>query len=566
MPHSATAPWPRPLLLGLLPSGCDAGGRAPARSRPTPPTPGHRPGLGDFADVAFTAGDAPAEVRRRTHAIVEGMGDVEPPGQRRRASRSPGTRATAHARLDLAGRRRGVDLRRPRADADPADDEWQVRLGPVAGRAQPGRRRGARRHRRSRRRAATILGAGGAALVTDRPVVRFGIDRAQVPARRAGRRPRAGWPRWSTSTPAAYVKRVGAAGDEAFVEAIVYRRGEVPAVGGAGYDGDPRRASPSPTSCRWRRPGSSRRRSSAPSARSPPRWSRTHPDTYQPGDEAGLSGLQARYDDQLRGTPGAVVDAVAPGRRRERELFRVEREPRRAAAADPRRRPAERRPSGCSPASARPARWSRSGPRPATILAAANGPGQRRLQHGDLRPARARLDVQERQQPGAAARRADPGHGGAVHARRSPSTARRSRTTPTTRPARIGRIPLRTALANSCNTAFISQAGKLARTVPRRRGRVARASGSTTTSASRRTSATSSRPASETEAAADMIGQGKVLASPMAMATVIASVQSGHAGRAAAGDVGRRRRRPTGSSPLTAAGGRRAARRCCAAW
>ncbi len=32
---------------------------------------------------------------------------------------------------------------------------------------------------------------------------------------------------------------------------------------------------------------------------------------------------------------------------------------------------------------------------------------------------------------------------------------------------------------------------------------------------------------SETEAAADMIGQGKILASPMTMATVIASVQSG---------------------------------------
>ena len=34
-------------------------------------------------------------------------------------------------------------------------------------------------------------------------------------------------------------------------------------------------------------------------------------------------------------------------------------------------------------------------------------------------------------------------------------------------------------------------------------------------------------PASETEAAADLIGQGKVLASPMAMATVIASIQAG---------------------------------------
>ena len=34
-------------------------------------------------------------------------------------------------------------------------------------------------------------------------------------------------------------------------------------------------------------------------------------------------------------------------------------------------------------------------------------------------------------------------------------------------------------------------------------------------------------PAGETEAAADLIGQGKVLASPMTMATVAASVAAG---------------------------------------
>ena len=34
-------------------------------------------------------------------------------------------------------------------------------------------------------------------------------------------------------------------------------------------------------------------------------------------------------------------------------------------------------------------------------------------------------------------------------------------------------------------------------------------------------------PGSETEQAADLIGQGRILASPMTMATVIASVQHG---------------------------------------
>ena len=90
----------------------------------------------------------------------------------------------------------------------------------------------------------------------------------------------------------------------------------------------------------------------------------------------------------------------------------------------------------------------------------------------------------------------------------------------------LGGIPLRTALANSCNTAFISQAGKLGDQdlfgaaaalglgldhdlgFPAYFGNV-------------------EPPASPTEEAADLIGQGKILASPMAMATVIASVQSG---------------------------------------
>ena len=90
----------------------------------------------------------------------------------------------------------------------------------------------------------------------------------------------------------------------------------------------------------------------------------------------------------------------------------------------------------------------------------------------------------------------------------------------------LGNIPLRTAVANSCNTAFISQRGKLGQEsvvdaaaslgmgvdhdlgFPAYFGNVV-------------------PPAGETEKAADLIGQGKILASPMVMATVIASIQSG---------------------------------------
>ena len=94
-------------------------------------------------------------------------------------------------------------------------------------------------------------------------------------------------------------------------------------------------------------------------------------------------------------------------------------------------------------------------------------------------------------------------------------------------PGGLGRIPLRSALANSCNTAFIgASTGGWATTdladaaatlglgidhdlgFPAYFGQVP-------------------PPETETEAAADLIGQGTVLASPMVMATVMASIQAG---------------------------------------
>ena len=92
----------------------------------------------------------------------------------------------------------------------------------------------------------------------------------------------------------------------------------------------------------------------------------------------------------------------------------------------------------------------------------------------------------------------------------------------------LGLIPLREAVAQSCNTAFISNHEKLSHAAltdaaaalgfgvdhdvgfPAYFGAIP-------------------EPASDTEGAADLIGQGKVQASPMAMATVLASVVAGKA-------------------------------------
>ena len=77
---------------------------------------------------------------------------------------------------------------------------------------------------------------------------------------------------------------------------------------------------------------------------------------YAPGDEAGLSGLEQRYDEQLRGTPGVAVDAVPP-EGDPRELFSTEPTPGTPLrlTLDPGLQELAER---CSPGSVRRARWS----------------------------------------------------------------------------------------------------------------------------------------------------------------------------------------------------------------
>ena len=98
-----------------------------------------------------------------------------------------------------------------------------------------------------------------------------------------------------------------------------------------------------------------------------------NPDVYEIGDIAGLSGLQARYDEQLRGTPGQAVNAVGSDGKT-RELFRydaVDGQPLQLTMDERFQIAAEQALANVGPASALVAI------RPSTgeILAAANGPG-----------------------------------------------------------------------------------------------------------------------------------------------------------------------------------------------
>jgi cell division protein FtsI/penicillin-binding protein 2 len=91
---------------------------------------------------------------------------------------------------------------------------------------------------------------------------------------------------------------------------------------------------------------------------------------------------------------------------------------------------------------------------------------------------------------------------------------------------KLGTIPLRTAFANSCNTAFISNQGKVSQADL---ASAAAALGAGVDLDLGFPAYLGSVPttASDTEHAASMIGQGKVLVSPMDMATVLASAVRG---------------------------------------
>ena len=203
-----------------------------------------------------------------------------------------------------------------------------------------------------------------------------------------------------------------------------------------------RARSPCATRCRSRRRGSSPRRCSAASAPRPPRSSRTSEGRIVAGDEVGLSGLQARYDDQLRGLPGtAVVARDADDQLR--TLVRGAGDRRRRPGHHARPRRSSRRPSRRWPPSA-PMRRRRPRRDPAVRR---RGPGHRQRRGGggadlaDDRAVRTRLDVQGGQLARPAAQRAASPATGCPARRRRSSTGARSRTTTTTRRPRSATSP-----------------------------------------------------------------------------------------------------------------------------
>ncbi|MGH1565000.1 penicillin-binding transpeptidase domain-containing protein [Mumia sp. DW29H23] len=408
------------------------------------------------------------------------------------------------------------------------DDSWTVAWSPAL--VAPDLAEGQRLRVRSvAPKRGDIMGGDGTALVTLRPVLRIGLDKAAVePAKQAA----------SARTiatmvgidPASYAKEVAASGPKAFVEALVMRTGQAPPLGeveavpGALVISDELPLAPSRTFAAG---------ILGTVGEATKELVDDSDGRLTAGDETGLSGLQRRYDEQLRGRNGYVVEVVSDAaddpanpspEMKDTPVF--EQAP---APGEPLRTTldlrlqdlGERVLAGTRPASALVAIRPSDG----AILAAATGPGAQ----GQA------IATTGQYAPGSTFKIAT-----ALAALRSGVTPTTTTPCPATTvvdgksfknyddypSSSLGRIPFAEAFAQSCNTAMIG----LRDTVSQ--ADLASAAASLGMGVDQDLgfpvffgSVPSEAPA--TEHAASMIGQGKVLASPFTMATVSASVAAG---------------------------------------
>jgi hypothetical protein len=506
------------LCMALLAAGCGSKDSGPD---PAPTADGLAQGLtsGDLSGVVFS-GMAAKQADREYDATVAGMGEVKPKVQVTAVNKSSDTAAIATLSwLWPLGTGWSYQTTAP---MKLLDDRWQVTWAPSVVEPSLDDPRTTLAASTVESTRGDIVGPHGVRLVTARPVLRFGVDRIKVGAAQAPDSARR-LAQLVGIDAASYVKQVKAAGPKAFIQAIVYRKDEVPPAVMRGYvhiKGVDAIAGELPLAIT--------KEFAAPILGTvgpvTAEMIKDNPGVYRVGDVAGLSGLEARYDEQLRGSPGVQVDSVAPDGTRTK-LFAndpVDGKPLRLTLEPRLQLLAERILSGVGPASAIVAIRPSTG----AIVAAANGPGT----HGYNDATYGRFA------PGSTFKTV--GSLALVKQGQTPSSPVDCPTSVNVNgkvftndsfypPSANGRITLATALANSCNTAFINERTELgshdlvdaAATLgmgvdhdlgfPAYFGNVV-------------------PPASETEKAADMIGQGQVLASPMTMATVMASVVAGH--------------------------------------
>jgi cell division protein FtsI/penicillin-binding protein 2 len=383
-----------------------------------------------------------------------------------------------------------------------------------------------------------LLGEDGVPIVESRPVFRIGIDKSAVSGEKA-RTSAIRLARVVKINAKAYAKKVTAAGSSAFVPAIVLRMDapDVPL-------GSEIRAIPGALSIKTGQMLAPTHDFARPIIGTVGEATKENVEesggAVVTGDQVGRSGLQKRYDAQMRGTPGVQVRLAAakpsdgsaspsptPSPTAEPEpvvLFEVK-----PVAGQPLtttlnvglQQLAEKTLADTKPASALVAIRPSTG----AIVAAANGRGNRGQS----------LATVGRAAPGStfkvvsalALLRADLTLRSTVRCSPTVTVDGRKFSNYSDYPrSQQGRITLQTALAQSCNTAFIGQRSKLDQ------ASLADAAGSLGFGIDYDVGFPSffgsvPQDPTATGRAAAVIGQGKVEASPMAMAAVAASVAAG---------------------------------------
>lgn len=405
------------------------------------------------------------------------------------------------------------------ARLDLVDDVWQVTWTPAL--LHPDLEVGDQLVlRREQAERGDVIGAGEEVLVTDRPVFRIGIDKTLLePDDQAAAA--AELAELVGVNADSFADRVEGAGERAFVEAITLREEDAQDILEDIEDIEGARALPgtlplAPTRT-FARPilGAIGEATAEIVEESSGR--------IQPGDTTGLSGLQRTYDEMLAGTPGVRVEIV----REDADPATVFEQP--AEAGEGVRLTldaqlqieAERVLADVEPASAIVAIRPSDG----HVLAAASGPGGEGYSTATL----------GQYAPGSTFKVVSTL--ALLRAGHTPNTTVQCPETVTADGRRfgnysdypasaLGEITLRTAFAESCNTAFIGERDAAAQ------ADLAAAAQSLGLGEDRDLGLPAflgSVPADAegTEHAASMIGQGRVLASPLAMAAVVASIAEG---------------------------------------
>ncbi len=403
-------------------------------------------------------------------------------------------------------------------------DTWCLVWGPSV--FEPSLRRGDRLGLFTRpAQRGRIIGDRGTVLVTERPVLRYGLDKTQVPPAQQGRSARAIAVTLDVDAPS-LVRQVRDSGPEAFVEALVLRAEEAREQVPAAYADIPGAIAVEDTL------------SLAPTREfAAPVLGRVGPATaeivessegqVQAGDEVGLSGLQLRYEDDLAGQAGFEIVAVD---KQEQTRRLVAARPQHGkdlrTTLDPMLQNKAETALATLGEQSPPAALVAIRPSTGALLAVANGPADAGLE----------IAAAGQYAPGSTFKVVT-----ALALLRSGVTPDQTLQCPTTTkvdgksfknyddyPAsQLGKISLTAAIAHSCNTAFIAARDRLA-------------DDDLTTAAEALGVGPDAdlgfpayfgqvpAPSGETEKAADLIGQGTVLASPLAMAGVAASVSAGH--------------------------------------